>query len=134
MIMTDYYGAISTSTSDFPGEIQATIIDKSCKRSLKCLYNNEKKSKTSFEQNAPPPLLSARAIIPGIMVWLTLQSLSTLPGVTDFRRKRFDTFRENVSCNLLCHRLVESVELSSKVSSFLSRISHLCRSLSGFSS
>ena len=41
------------------------------------------------------------------------KSLSTLS--IDFRGKRFDIFWERVSCNLLCRRLVDSVELSSTV-------------------
>ena len=47
------------------------------------------------------------------------KSLSTLS--IDFRGKRFDIFRKHVSCNLLCCQLVDSVELSSTVRSFLSR-------------
>ena len=38
-----------------------------------------------------------------------------------FEGKRFEIFREHVSCNLLCRRLIDSVELSSTVRSFLSR-------------
>ena len=40
--MTDSYGAFSTSTSNFPGQIQSNIIATSCKSILTCLYNNEK--------------------------------------------------------------------------------------------
>ena len=39
--MTDSYGAFSTSTSTFPGQIQSNIIDTSCTSILTCLYNNE---------------------------------------------------------------------------------------------
>ena len=42
--MTDYYGAFSTSTSNFPGHIQSTIIDTSYESILTCLYNNQKAS------------------------------------------------------------------------------------------
>ena len=56
--MTDYYGAFSTSTSNFLGKIQLTNIDTSYKSVLTCLSNNEKKSKKLSEQNAPPSLLS----------------------------------------------------------------------------
>ena len=35
-------------TSNFPGQIHATIIDTSSKSILTCLYNNEKKSKKIF--------------------------------------------------------------------------------------
>ena len=41
---------------------------------------------------------------------------------TDFRGKRFELFRlfrEHVSCNLVCRRLIDSVELSVKHSTFL---------------
>ena len=40
--MTDYYGAFSTSTSNFPGQIQSATIDTSYKSILTCLYNNKK--------------------------------------------------------------------------------------------
>ena len=43
--MTDYYEAFLTSTSNFPGHIQSTIIDTSSKCVLTCEYNNKKKSK-----------------------------------------------------------------------------------------
>ena len=41
-LMTDYYGAFSTSTSNFPGQIQSATIDTSYKSILTCLYNNKK--------------------------------------------------------------------------------------------
>ena len=41
-LMTDYYGAFSTSTSSFPGQIQSASIDTSYKSILTCLYNNKK--------------------------------------------------------------------------------------------
>ena len=40
--MTDYYGAFSTSTSRFLGQIWSTNIDTSYKSILTCLSNNEK--------------------------------------------------------------------------------------------
>ena len=43
-LMTDYYGAFSTSTSDFPGQIQSTIINTSYERILTCLCNISKMS------------------------------------------------------------------------------------------
>ena len=56
--MTDYYGAFSTSTSKFLGQIQSTNIDTSYKRILSCLSNNEKNEKKKIsEQNVPPSLL-----------------------------------------------------------------------------
>ena len=55
--MTDYHGAFLTSTSNFPGQIQSSIIDTSAKSVLTGLYNNKKKDlKKLFEQNAPPSL------------------------------------------------------------------------------
>ena len=48
-LMTDYYGAFSASTSNFPGQIQSIIIDASSKSILTCLYNNEKNLEKSFE-------------------------------------------------------------------------------------
>ena len=44
-IMTDYYGASSTSTSKPLGQIQSTNIDTSYKSILTCLYLTMKKSK-----------------------------------------------------------------------------------------
>ena len=41
-LMTDYYGAFSTSTSNFSGQIQSATIDTSYKSILTCLYNNKK--------------------------------------------------------------------------------------------
>ena len=41
-LITDYYRAFVTSASNFPGQIQSTIIDTSSKSVLTCLYNNEK--------------------------------------------------------------------------------------------
>ena len=38
-LMTEYYEASSTSTSDFPGQTQSTIINTSYKSILTCLYN-----------------------------------------------------------------------------------------------
>ena len=63
-----------------------------------------------------------------------LKSLSILS--IDFRGRRFDIFRERVSCDLLGRRLVDSICRAVKHSTFLisiSRISHR-PSLSGFSS
>ena len=47
--MTDYYGAFSTSTSNFPDQIQSAIIDTSYKSILICYITRGKKSKESFE-------------------------------------------------------------------------------------
>ncbi len=41
-LMTGYYGAFSTSASNFPGKIQANNIDTSYKTILTRLYNNGK--------------------------------------------------------------------------------------------
>ena len=56
--MTDYYEAISTSTSNFPGQIQSTIIDTSCKSILTCLYNNGKKNPKNHLSKMIPSLCS----------------------------------------------------------------------------
>ena len=48
-LMTDYYGAFSTSTCKFLGQIQSTNVD-TC-------YLTMKKSKKLSEQNAPPSQL-----------------------------------------------------------------------------
>ena len=58
-LMTDYYGAFSTSTSNFPGQIQSATIDTSYKSIVTCLYNNKKIEKIIWLKcspvSAPPP-------------------------------------------------------------------------------
>ena len=58
-LMTDYYGAFSTSTSNFLGQIQSASIDTSYTSILTCLYNNKKISKIIWLKcspvSAPPP-------------------------------------------------------------------------------
>ena len=44
-LMTDYYGAFSTSTSNFPGQIQSATIDTSYKSILTCLLTIKKSKK-----------------------------------------------------------------------------------------
>ena len=51
--MTDYYGAFSASTSNFPGQIQSIIIDTSSKSILTCLYNKEKNLKNHLSKMLP---------------------------------------------------------------------------------
>ena len=48
--MTDNYEAISTSTSNFPSQIQSTIIDTSYKSILTRLYSNEKNLKNYLSE------------------------------------------------------------------------------------
>ena len=48
-----YYEDFSTSTSNFPGQIQSTIIDTSYKSILTCLYNNEKNIKNHLSKMLP---------------------------------------------------------------------------------
>ena len=52
-LMTDYYGAFSTSTSNFPGQIQSATIDTSYKSILTCLYNNKKNLKNYLTKMLP---------------------------------------------------------------------------------
>ena len=61
-LMTDYYGAFSTSTFDFLGQILSTIIDTSCRGILTCFTNNEQ-FKRNFEWNDPPTLLPPTLLI-----------------------------------------------------------------------
>ena len=71
------------------------------------------------------------AVICMLLRRYVLHFLSTLS--IDFRGKRFDSFREHASCNLLCRRLIDSDELSSTfLLVTISRISHLFPSFSGF--
>ena len=62
-LKTDYYGAFSASTSNFPGQMQSTNIDTSYKSILTCLYNNEKNLKNHSSKmlprlcSPPPPSL-----------------------------------------------------------------------------
>ena len=51
--MTDYYGAFSTSTSNFPGQIQSATIDTSYKSIVTCLYNNKKIEKNIWLKCSP---------------------------------------------------------------------------------
>ena len=51
--MTDYYGAFSTSTFKFLGQIQSTNIDTSYKSILTCLSNNEKVLKNHLSEMLP---------------------------------------------------------------------------------
>ena len=51
--MTEYYGAFSASTSNFPGQIQSATIDTSYKSILTCLYNNKKNLKNYLTKMLP---------------------------------------------------------------------------------
>ena len=44
-LMTDYYEAFLKFSSNFPGQIQSTIIDACSKSVLTCLFNNDKNLK-----------------------------------------------------------------------------------------
>ena len=53
ILMTDYYGALSTSAFNFPGQIQSTIINTSHKSILTRLYTNEKILKNHLSKMLP---------------------------------------------------------------------------------